>query len=187
MYNKFMVHYKKLEEKKISSKQIWRGILGFNYDTVRLINGKTATREYIVHPGASAVLAVKDGKVVMVQQYRYPVQKVLWEIPAGKIEKGQTPLSCAKVELEQETGYKAGRIKKMLSFHPAPAFSDEELHIFYAGDLKKGKLNRDKDEFLNVKEFPLKEILKMIHSGKIKDAKTLIALSLYENEICKKK
>lgn len=178
--------YKALKETKLLSVPVWRGVLNFNVDNVRLINGKTANREYIDHPGASAVLAVMDGKILLVQQYRYPVKEVTWELPAGKIEKGQTPLTCAKAELEQETGYKAGKMKKLLSFFPAAAFSNEELHIFVTEELKKGKINRDQDEFLNVKSFPLEEAFKMVRQGKIKDSKTLIALYIYQTQMLEK-
>lgn len=173
-------YYNKLKETKVSSKKIWKGVVGFNYDTVRLINGQKATREYMVHPGASAILPILDDKVVLVQQYRYPVKAVTWEIPAGKMKKGQTPLSCAKAELKEETGY-SGKLKKLVSFYPCNAFSDEELHIFTAVDLKAGKTNFDEDEFLNIKAFPIKTAYEMIKKGKIKDAKTIIALSLYIN------
>lgn len=172
-----MKHYSKLKETKISSKTIWKGVLSFNVDTVRLINGKTAKREYIAHPGASAVLAMHEGKILFVEQYRYPAGAPLLEIPAGKIEPGQTPLACAKAELEQETGFKAGKIKKIISFFPAAAFSDEQLHLYFSEDLKPGKINRDADEFLNVKFIPVEDALKLLFAGKIKDSKTIIALS----------
>jgi ADP-ribose pyrophosphatase len=173
-------NYSKLKETKVKSKIIHRGVVGFNIDTVRLINGKTATREFMVHPGASAVLPVIDGKVVLVEQYRYPVGSVMLEIPAGKKEKGQTPLSCAKAELEQETGFKAAKFKKLLSFNPASAFSDEVLHIFLATGLKPGKKHLDSDEFLNVKTLPLQTAYKYVKAGKIRDSKTIIALLLYK-------
>ncbi|MGB2578591.1 ADP-ribose pyrophosphatase [Elusimicrobium simillimum] len=174
-------HYNKLKEVKLSGKPIFRGVVGFNLDTVKLINGTTATREYMVHPGASAVLPItNDGKVVLVQQYRYPVKSTTWEIPAGKAKKGQSPLACAKAELKEETGY-SGKVKKLISFHPCCAFSDELLHVFIATDLKAGKTNPDEDEFLNVRLFPFKTALKMIEKGEIKDAKTIIALTMYKN------
>ncbi|WP_428897319.1 ADP-ribose pyrophosphatase [Parelusimicrobium proximum] len=182
-----MTYYSKLKETKVSSKQIHRGVIGFNIDTVRLIDGRTATREYLVHAGASAVLPITDkGEIVLVQQYRYPIGCTTWELPAGKIEKGQTPLSCAKAELEQEAGYKAVKLKKMLTFFPCCAFSNEILHIYKAENLKPGKQHLDKDEFLNVKKFTMKQIDSMFKKGQIVDAKTIIALSLYKNDIFKK-
>ena len=88
-----MTHYSKLVEKKIKSEKIYRGVTGFNRDTVKLVNGKMAFREYMLHPGASAVLAFVDGKVLFVDQFRYPVNKVTLELPAGKMKKGQSPLA----------------------------------------------------------------------------------------------
>lgn len=148
-------HYNKLKETKVKTGVIHRGVVGFNKDTVKLIDGSVVTREYMVHPGASAVLPVIDDKVVLVEQYRYPVGRTTWEIPAGKMKKGQTPLACAKAELKEETGY-SGKVKKLISFHPCCAFSDEVLHIFTATDLKPGKTNPDEDEFLNIKLFSFK-------------------------------
>lgn len=174
-------HYSKLSERKISSKAIFRGVVGLNIDTVRLVNGKTATREYMVHPGASAVLAVEAGQVTLVQQYRYPVRALTLELPAGKLKKGQSPLACARAELAEETGLRAVKFKKLISFHPASAFSDEVLHLFLATGLKPGAQNPDEDEFLNVIKMPLERAYKMIASGKITDAKTIIALLYYKN------
>jgi ADP-ribose pyrophosphatase len=171
-------HYNKLKEARLKSQTLWDGVLKFKVDSVRLINGKTATREYIVHPGASAVMPVIGNKIVMVCQYRYPVKSATWEIPAGKLKPGQTPLSCAKAELAEETGYRAKKIKKLITFFPCCAFSDEVLHIFIAEGLTKGEASPDGDEFLNVKLFALKEAFKMVKNGQIKDAKTIIALSL---------
>lgn len=178
-----MTHYSKLVEKKIKSKKIYRGVTGFNVDTVRLVNGKTSFREYMLHPGASAVLAFIDGKVLFVEQYRYPVKKVTLELPAGKMKKGQNPLACARAELEEETGYKAGKIKKLLSFNTSVAFSDEVLHIYLAENLKRGKMHLDADEFVNVKLIDYEKALKMVKSGKITDSKTIIAL-LYYKALC---
>lgn len=174
-------HYSKLKETKLKSKTVFRGVMGFNVDTVKLINGKTATREYMDHPGASAIIAVENNKIIMVEQFRYPVKEVLLELPAGKIEKGQTPLACAKAELAQETGYRAKKFKKLISFYPASAFSNEFLHIFIAAGLTPGKTNLDEEEFVNTVKIPLKKAYKMVKQGKIKDAKTIIALLYYKN------
>jgi len=173
-------HYSKLTERKIKTKAIYRGVVGLNFDTVRLINGKTATREYMVHPGASAVLAIEKGKVILVEQYRYPIKELTLELPAGKLKKCQTPLACAKAEFAEETGYRAKSFKKLLTFHPAGAFSDEVLHIFMAEGLTPGKTRLDADEFLNLRLIPLQKAYEMVRSGKIKDAKTIIALLYYK-------
>lgn len=175
-----MTHYSKLVEKKIKSRSVYRGVTGFNVDTVKLINGKTASREYMLHPGAAAVLAFLDGKILFVEQYRYPVKKVTLEIPAGKMKKGQSPLACAKAELEEETGYKAGKLKKLLSFNTSVAFADEVLHIYFTDTLTKGIRHLDEDEFVNIKLIDFEKALKMVKTGKITDSKTVIALLYYK-------
>lgn len=170
-------YYSKLAEKKVSQKKIYDGVISFFEDTVKLTNGQKASRVYTKHPGASAVVPLtKEGKIIFVEQYRYPVKKITLEIPAGKLKPRQTPLACAKAELKEETGFSAGKIKKMLAFNPSTAFSTEILHIYLAKDLKKGKQHLDADEFVNTKELTLEQSLKYIKTGKIKDSKTIIAL-----------
>lgn len=184
-----MKHYDTLKETKLSSKTLFKGIVGVKFDTVRLINGHTATRLYLDHKGASAVLPVENGHIYLVQQYRYPVGKVTWEIPAGKREKGQTFAQCARAELKQETGMTAKSLKKVMMFHPSNAFSSEELHLFVATGLKRGKDAPDEDEFLNLKKFPLCQVYKMLEKGEIADAKTVIMLQwwkLHEDEFLAK-
>ena len=174
-------------EKKIRKNPYYKGrAVNFNVDTVRLPDGKTAVREYLDHPGAVAVLPIlKNGNIVMVRQYRYPIQTAPLEIPAGKMHsKRDNPLARAKAELKEETGY-TGKINKMLSFWPCCAFSNEELHIYLAKDLKKGKACPDEDEFLRVEEVPFVKALKLAKSGKIKDAKTVIAILHYASKVDK--
>ena len=178
-------HYSKLLEKKVNSKTIYEGVVNFKVDTVRLINGVVAKRMYLQHPGASAVLAIENGKVLFVEQYRYPVKKVMLEIPAGKLKPHQTPLTCAKAELQEETGYTAKSIKKILTFNTSAAFADENLHIFYAFGLKPGKMHLDDDEFVNVKWLSLDKAFRMVKAGKIMDSKTIIALLYYKAFLAK--
>ena len=172
-------HYSKLKEKKVCSLEIYKGVVGFNKDTVELPNGKTASRVYLAHRGASAIVPVEDGQVYLVQQYRYPIGRITWEIPAGKREIGQTPLCCAKAELKQETGLQAAHWKKLTVFNPSNAFSTEFLHIYLAEGLTRGKGCLDEDEFINVKKFPLDKVCRWVETGKIQDAKTIIGLLLY--------
>lgn len=174
-----MKHYSKLKETKISSKTLYRGVLGVKLDEVKLLNGNTSTRLYFDHRGASGILPVEDGQVYLVQQYRYPIHQATWEIPAGKREKGQTFLMCAKAELKQETGLTAKKLKEMMMFHPCNAFSNEEQHLYLATGLIRGEDQPDEDEFLNLKKFPLKTAYKMIADGTITDAKTILALQWY--------
>jgi ADP-ribose pyrophosphatase len=179
-------HYSKLVERKIKSKKIYKGVIGFNEDTVRLINGKTSTRAYTVHPGASAILPIADdGSIIFVEQYRYPIKTVTLELPAGKLKPRQTPLACAKAELAEETGYRAAKMTKLLDFCPSVAFSDEVLHIFIATGLTAGQTNPDDDEFVNTKKLSFEKALELVKKGKIRDSKTLIAL-LYYKTFCLK-
>ena len=175
-----MKHYSKLKETRISSRTVFKGILGVKLDTVRLLNGHTSTRLYLDHQGASGVLPVEGDCIYLVQQYRYPVGKVTWEIPAGKREKGQTFLTCARAELKQETGLRAKSMKHVLMFHPSNAFSNEELHLYVATGLTRGKDSPDEDEFINLKKIPFSQAYKMVEKGEINDAKTIIMLQWWK-------
>ena len=175
-----MKHYSKLKETKISTRTIFKGILGVKLDTVRLVNGHTSTRLYLDHKGASGVLPVEGEDVYLVQQYRYPIGKVTLEIPAGKRETGQTFLTCARAELKQETGMQAKHIKHVMMFNPSNAFSNEELHLFVATGLTRGKDCPDEDEFINLKKIPFERAYKMVEKGEICDAKTIIMLQWYK-------
>lgn len=175
-----------LVERQVSRRRVYKGrAVDFWCDTVRLPSGGEATREYLGHPGAVAVVAVKEGgrdpQLLFVKQYRYPVKEVTYEIPAGKLDKGEKPLSCVGRELEEETGFRARRVKKLLSFWPTPAFADEVIHIYAAENLYAGTFNPDEDEFIRPVVLPLSRALKMIRSGKIKDAKTIVALLAYKS------
>ncbi len=171
----------KLNETFVRRQHDFKGkAIGFRVDEIKLPNGQHATREYINHPGAVAVIPiVAPGKVLLVRQFRYPVNQVTIEIPAGKLDKGEAPLTCVHRELEEETGYKAGRVRKLLSFWPTATFANETLHIYVADKLKPGKVNLDADEFLRSEVWPLKKIYRAIDAGKIRDAKTLIGLLAY--------
>jgi ADP-ribose pyrophosphatase len=147
---------------------------------VRLPNGKTAIREYLDHPGAVAVLASPaPGKILMVKQFRHPVREITYEIPAGKLAMGENPLACVKRELEEETGFRAKKIKRLISFWPTAAFANEIIHIYLATGLVKGKQNLDEDEFLGCEAWPLAKILRYIKTGKIKDSKTQVGILAY--------
>jgi len=172
----------KLFEKRICKKSLYKGkAVGFNSDTVLLPNGKKAVREYLVHPGAVAVLPVlENGKVVMVRQYRYPINEQTLEIPAGKMHGSKDNIiKRLRAELKEETGFTCGKLTKILSFWPCSTFSNEHLHIYLAEKLKQGKAMPDEDEFLRVEIVPLDKAFKMVDDGKIKDAKTVIALLWY--------
>jgi len=170
----------KLKETFIRRKKEVRGrAVGFRIDEVRLPNGKTAVREYLDHPGAVAVVAVLGKKVIMVRQFRYPVGVETWEIPAGKLDRKENPLDCVHRELREETGYTAGRVRKLISYWPTAAFANEVIHIYIADRLKAGTADPDDDEFLTCKAWPLKKLYLEIGKGRIRDSKTLIALLAY--------
>ena len=170
-----------LFEEKISSKLIHNGdFLVLNKDTVLLPNGKTSTREFVTHPGAACIVAVdEDDNILMVKQYRYPVSKVMYEEPAGKLDSGEEPINCAKRELEEETGYKANNFDLIGSLYPAPAYSNEIIYIYLATKLSKTNMNLDEDEFLVCEKIKISKVLEMILNGQITDAKTQIAVLKY--------
>ena len=167
-------------EKHLATQEIFAGkILNMFVDTVMLPNGKTATREFVTHPGAVAIVPIlPDGKMVFVRQYRYPVKKILYELPAGKLDSGEAPEHCALRELKEETGYMAKSLEKLTSIVTVPAFCDEVIHIFKASDLVLEEQQPDEDEFVESVVFDRHEVKQMIKDGSICDAKTLAGLLL---------
>lgn len=170
-----------LKEEQIASKNVFVGrMLHVQVDDVRLPDGRKATRELVRHPGAAAVVPVlPDGRIVLVRQFRYPLGRETLEIPAGKLEPGEDPQECVLRELQEEAGYKAEVIKHLSTICTAPGFTDEVIHLYEASQLQPSQLQPDDDEFLQVQVFTPEEIRKMIHSGEIEDAKTIVSLLLY--------
>lgn len=169
----------KLNETHISTDDVFTGvILDVNKDTVRLPNGKTATRELIRHVGAVCVVPLTDdGKVIMERQFRYPMDEVIYEIPAGKLDsKSENPELAARRELREETGYIPGKMTHLGLFYPAAAYSDERINMYLATELEKGETELDEDEFLDIEEVPLDELVKLIADGKVPDGKTQAAI-----------
>lgn len=169
---------KNLIEKPISSKEIFDGkILHVVHDTVELPNGAEAFREVIRHTGAVCVIPVtEDGMVIMERQYRYPIARVMLEIPAGKLEIGEDPLEGGLRELEEETGIVAGKMTCLGELLPAPAYCDEKITMYLATELTRKERHLDEDEFLDVFEMPLSELVRMVMDGEIADAKTQITV-----------
>ena len=165
-----------LVEKFIKSEVVFEGnLLTVRRDTVELPNGKHATRELIQHPGAVAVVPIRnDGKILLVRQFRYPVDQLTLEIPAGKLDPGEEPEACAKRELEEETGYKAKKLQLLSSILTTPGFTNEVIHLYLAEDLVLAEQCPDEDEFIDVEVFTKEEIRKMIENGTICDAKSLL-------------
>lgn len=167
-------------EKTISRKQIYQGnIIEVESQTVELPDGRKATRDVVLHPGASVIIPLSDeGELYMVRQYRKPIDNVSLEIPAGKLDKGEDPRSCAERELKEETGLSAENIRHMISVHSTPGFCNEILHIYLATGLKEGELCTDDDEFITSEKIPVSSLVNMVMTGEITDAKTIIGVLL---------
>jgi ADP-ribose pyrophosphatase len=150
--------------------------IGFRTDEVRIPGGGIRTREYITHPGAVGVLAFESpNKILLVKQYRYPVGEFTLEIPAGKLGKGENPNDCVRRELEEETGFVAKKIRKLTSYWPTAAFSQEVIHLYVAEGLRPTQMNPDDDEFIELVRVSPKHLESLIRQGKIRDSKTLIS------------
>ena len=146
-------------------------------DTVRLPDGASTTREYILHPGAVVILPLfEDGSVLLERQFRYPPDRVFVEFPAGKIDPGEDPLCCAQRELQEETGYRAGQWHYLCTIHNAIAYSDEHLELYLARDLSAGQPRLDEGEFLETFRAPAAELTQWVRDGRITDVKTVIGV-----------
>jgi len=160
------------------TKKIYSGIVvNLNVETVTLPNGLTVDLEVVRHPGAAAVVPLKqDGRVVLIKQFRHAAGGFIYEIPAGKLHPGEDPTVCAARELEEEIGYRAGRLEPLASIFTAPGFTDEVIHVYKATELTAGRQQLDRDEVLEVIELPLQEAIRMVETGVIKDAKSIVGL-----------
>jgi ADP-ribose pyrophosphatase len=148
-------------------------------ENYKLENGVTSEMDFIQHPGAAAMVPLlNDQEVVLIKQYRHAIRKFIWEIPAGTLDAGESPLSCARRELVEETGYSAGDWHRLGIITPLPSCSDERIHIFLASALKPAEQHLDDDEILNAHPLKLNDALQMILAGKISDAKTISGLFL---------
>jgi ADP-ribose pyrophosphatase len=174
-----------LQETRVDSEAVFDGkLLHVRRDTVRLPDGKLATREYIVHPGAVLMLPVlPDGRLVAVRQFRYPIGEVLIEFPAGKLDPGEGALATAERELREEAGYRAGRWEPLGRVHPVVGYSTELIELYVARDLTHVGAALDDGEFLEVVEMSLGEMLSALDRGEITDAKTVVALLLYARRL----
>ena len=171
------------EPGKIGSKRVYTGrIISLDVDQVRFPDGSTGELEMIRHPGASAVVpflsdpAGEDPQVLLIRQYRYAADGYMYEIPAGRLDAGESPETCAARELKEETGCTAASIERLTSIYTTPGFTDEKIHLFMAAGLTKGETRHEEDEFLELEPMLLSRALGMIESGEIQDAKTVLGL-----------
>jgi ADP-ribose pyrophosphatase len=142
--------------------------------------GLRVTREIIHHPGSAVILPIlKDGKILMERQYRMAVGKTIWELPAGTVDPGESPLATAKRELAEETGFTSRRWSRLLVYYPSPGFVEEKMSIFVARDAVPGQAHMEPDERIATRAFELDELLRMIQQKKIVDSKTLIGLMFF--------
>jgi len=168
---------------QLASKRIHKGrVIDLDVDTVRFPDGSTGQLEMIRHPGAAAVLPFAsdphgaDPTILLIKQYRYAANGPLIEIPAGRLNPGEDPKDCARRELLEEVGVKAGRIERLTTIWTTPGFTDEKIHLFWASDLTTGKHAREPDEFIEVMPKPLSEALTLVRDGGISDAKTALSI-----------
>ena len=169
-------------EEPVTHKTVHTGrIVNLRSDTVRLQNGKLAGREVVEHNGGVVICAVTDsGGIIAVRQYRYPVSEELLELPAGKLERGEDPLECAKRELSEETGCTAKTWVDLGKIYPSPGFCEETLYIFLATELTQGEAHPDEDEFLSVTTVSFSDFWEMIMSNSLPDAKTIVGVTKAE-------
>lgn len=172
------------EEPRIDGRRVFDGrLLRVDVDRVRLPGGGEADREVARHPGAAAVVPLVDAaegspSVVLVRQFRYAAGEALWEIPAGTLEPGEEPEACARRELEEETGLRAGELDALTTIYTSPGFTDERIHLFVATDPERGVPHPEEDEKLQRRELPLETAVAMVERGEIRDGKTATALLL---------
>lgn len=165
---------------RIKSEEIYRGrVINLRKDTLRLPDGKEIQRDVVEHGGAVVIVAEEGGDLLFVRQYRYAAGESLLELVAGTREPGEDPAVTAGRELQEEAGYKAGKITKIGEFYSAPGFCSELLHLYLAEDLTPSRLPGDEDEEIEVERYPLAEAVRMALAGEFRDAKTLAGVLLY--------
>lgn len=168
---------------RLRSQRIYTGkVINLDVDTVQFPDGSVGELEMVRHPGASAILPFlsdprgADPQILLIRQYRYAANSFIYEVPAGRLEPGETPETCAHRELREETGCTAGRLERLTTVFTTPGFTDERIHLFMATDLTRGEARREADEFVENVTMTLSNALAMIEQGEIVDGKTAVAL-----------
>lgn len=167
-----------LEERELSSQEVYHGgFLSMRRDRVQLPDGREATREYVVHPGAVMIVPIlPDGRLVIERQYRYPVRRTMIEFPAGKLDAGEGGLACAQRELLEETGYRATQWARAGEMHPVIGYATEFIEIWFAQGLSAGERHLDDGEFLDVMAASQEELEDWMRTGALTDAKTIVGM-----------
>jgi len=165
-------------EKQVETKTVYEGIIvDVRRDIAELKNGNRAKREVVVHPGGVGIVAItNENKVLMVRQYRYPMEEELLEIPAGKLDNKEDPFECALRELSEETGYTAKKYIDLGAIYPSPGFCRETLYLYLALDLCPGEMHLDENELLSVEEIDIDELIGRIMNNELKDAKSVVGI-----------
>lgn len=175
------------EIKRINRELVYKGhIIDMYKDTIKIPNGNIAEWDFIGHKGAAAVLPVlENGNILMVRQYRNALDRYTLEIPAGGLESNEPMIECAARELEEETGYKSDNLEFLISLYTTVAFCNEKIEVYLAKNLKKTSQHLDEDEYIDVEEHTVEELLENIYSGKIEDSKTVSAILAYYSKYCR--
>jgi ADP-ribose pyrophosphatase len=176
------------ENALIQREEVYRGkVVNLVVDTIALPGGRKAIREVVQHPGGVlAVPVLNDGRLLMIRQYRYPLQRHILELPAGKLDSGQSPLETMRRELEEETGYRAANWSYECSFYTSPGFSNEILHLFIARDLTEVAQHLEEGEHITVEPLTVEQCLERLQGGEIVDGKSLLGILLYLRKIVMK-
>ncbi len=174
--------------KVLLSEEIYKGkVFRLERDLITLPDGRTTTRETVIHGGAAAMIPIdNDGKIIYVRQYRHSAKAMTLEIPAGTIEKNEDPYDCALREIQEETSYKCDDMKLLFTMYSAIGFCTEKLYIYLCENLKEGEFNMDDDEFITLERYTVDESIDMIYKGEICDSKTIAAVFAYKDYISKK-
>lgn len=167
----------------LSTTRLYAGrIVNLDLDTVRFPDGSVGELEMLRHPGASAVVPFLDSprgpdpRVLLIRQFRHAAEGFIWEVPAGRLDAGESPERCAHRELEEETGMRAGRLERLTTIYTTPGFTDERIHLFLAEELEQGAEQREADEFMELHTVRWSQVMRLVESGEIADGKTLVSL-----------
>jgi ADP-ribose pyrophosphatase len=172
----------------LSTERLYTGrIVNLDLDTVRFPDGSTGRLEMLRHPGAAAVVPLvdpldhPDPRVMLIRQFRHAADDFIWEVPAGRLDPGETPEQCAARELEEEIGMRAGQLARLTTIYTTPGFTDERIHLFVATELEAGRQEREADEFMEIETLAWSKVLDMVRTGQIVDAKTMISLMFVQS------